>query len=510
MDAATENSSDCHEETVDLRNKVVRSVGWNMMGAVVYQTLRILRALVLARLLVSEDYGLTGVARSALAIVSVMTGFGFGAALIQLKAKDIRLFADTSFSTMLVVLLLVVACAIPAIPWLANFYDDSRLIPILYCVFVSIVIRVLTSIPRSLVQRKLLYRDINIVMSISTLIVVVVSITMALAGYGYWSLIVPEMIVSLLVFAGTCWIADWFPRPRFSLTALRKIFSFTFTLSLYRILEFCYKAGADLLFGKFLGLSTFGYISFARNQSSFPLGVAVSQFYGVTYAALSRLQDNRKRLISRYMEMSSLLIFVFGPIFAMACALADPLVPFVFGDQWTPAIFPFQVFVIIALIQLLDTASLILAQCIGRPQFVLWVNLFKTPLLLGGLFVMGVYWKSGMNNMLIYIAGVQTVGVIVLAAILWTHLRVNLTLIWNGYGKGLSLTLALGILLWWLRAILADYCGLPDLAILSISLAVGGAGYLAASWLFNAEALYAFLDFGKRLLSRKRGLSTAD
>jgi len=508
-DAAPERFEDRDGQPKDLRKKVVRSLGWNVIGAMVYQLLRVIRALVLARLLISEDYGLTGLARSALAIISAMVGVGFGATLVQLRTNDIRRFADTSFCAMLLISFVVFLFAVPTIPWLANFYDDARLIPIFYCVLASILIQVITSIPIALLQRRLAYRDINVMKSFSLLIVTVLSIGIALTGYGYWSLVLPEMVAGILAFVGFCWNAHWLPRLRFSLAALRKMLSFTVVLSLYRVLEFCYKAGSDLVLGKVLGVSSFGYVSFARNQSSFPLSVAVSQFYGVAYSALSQLQEHRERLISRYLEMSSLVIFVFGPILAASCALADPLVPFLFGEQWTPAVFPFQMFIIVALAQLLDTFSLILAQSLGRPHFVLYVNVVKTPLLLGGLYVTGACWKMPVNDMLIYLAGIQVVAAVALSVILWIWLRMSVARIWQGYGKGLVLSFACGVLLWWLRTILAVSCGLPDVAVLLLALAIGGIAYLAASRLFNREAFAAFLDLVRTLLRWKRGLSAA-
>jgi len=101
------------------------------------------------------------------------------------------------------------------------------------------------------------------------------------------------------------------------------------------------------------------------------------------------------------------------------------------------------------------------------------------------------------------------VAAVALSVILWIWLRMSVARIWQGYGKGLVLSFACGVLLWWLRTILAVSCGLPDVAVLLLALAIGGIAYLAASRLFNREAFAAFLDLVRTLLRWKRGLSAA-
>src|SRR4051812_25224178 len=187
-----------HRESNDLGRRALRGGLISIVIQYGNPVLQIGAAIVLARLLAPEDFGLV-------AIVTVLTSFApllidFG--LLDATAQRSRITpAQVSglfwVSTGIGVAMAVVVAAIsPLIAWI---YGDPRLEPIALCVAITFVLSGLTNQHMALLRRTLQFGRIGRIQLFGTLAGTVAAVVMAIAGYGYWALVVRPVVTSICV-----------------------------------------------------------------------------------------------------------------------------------------------------------------------------------------------------------------------------------------------------------------------------------------------------------------------
>src|SRR5690348_5218416 len=123
-----------------MRNEIGKGAIWMLLFRLFDRIVGIASTLILARLLVPEDFGLVAMATSVIALIELATAFGFDVVLIQLQNPERRHF-DTAWT---LTIMLYCGCAILiglfAIP-AAAFYKDPRLVNVLFVIGAGWVLR---------------------------------------------------------------------------------------------------------------------------------------------------------------------------------------------------------------------------------------------------------------------------------------------------------------------------------------------------------------------------------
>ena len=145
-------------------------------------------SLVLARILIPEDYGVVAIAQIFITLANVFVTQGLNAALIQRKeAGDLEY--STAFYANLVFSVLLYGIIFIGSPFIAGYYENHLLVPIFRVLGLRLIIGALNSIQRAYVSRKLQFKKFFLATIGGTIISAFVGIGMALAGAGAWAII---------------------------------------------------------------------------------------------------------------------------------------------------------------------------------------------------------------------------------------------------------------------------------------------------------------------------------
>src|SRR5215211_141483 len=184
---------------------------WNFSAYFLGKIVVLITTSILARLLAKSDFGLVAVAVVAINYLSVLKDLGLGVALIQRKG-DIQEAANTVFTINLFIGLVLSALIIPLAPFVAVYFRDPHVIPVLRWMGISFVINALGSVHTNWLIRDLDYRRKLVPELGSALIKGAISIGMAYLGYGVWSLVFGQ-IAGAVVSVILVWIIlPWRPR----------------------------------------------------------------------------------------------------------------------------------------------------------------------------------------------------------------------------------------------------------------------------------------------------------
>jgi PST family polysaccharide transporter len=175
----------------------------------------------------------------------------------------------------------------------------------------------------------------------------VVMVALAIAGFGYWALVLGPVAGSWSA-AAVCVANSPYPiRLRYDRGTLREYYRFSWPLFLGQVARFL-NVQVYLLTGtRVLGLAGVGYVTLASQIANYTN--KVDQILAQTlYPAVCAVRERRDLLFESFVK-SNRLALLWGIPFGVGVALfAGDLVHFVIGEHWAPAVGIISVFGLIA------------------------------------------------------------------------------------------------------------------------------------------------------------------
>lgn len=387
------------------RGSVFSSARWNALGRGSQRTIRFGLSLVLARLLAPEDFGLMAVASMVIGLLDLVRDLGTGQAVVQRRELSQELLS--SVFVVNVASGLGVAALIGATADLVGLAFSAREVaPLLRVMAAGFVVYSTCIVHRSLLARELRFRVLSSADVSGALANAGVAITLALLGFGVWSL-VAGYVASCAVATAVFWLrSPWRPSAHFAWSDVREIRRFSLNLTASNVVNYLFQNADTLIISRALGPVELGIYSMARRIVFFPAQALGQMLGGVLLPALARVQDDLPRLRSDLLRVSQGIAMLVFPVALGAVVIADPFVRAVLGERWLPAI---------PVMQLLGPVAL----------------------LLGTLFPVGaIYRARGRTDWLLawgIVSGAVT------AAAYWLGVRAGLSGLVLAYGAALAL-----------------------------------------------------------------------
>ena len=137
-----------------LSQRAIRGGVWMLVLRVAERTLGLVRTVLLARLLVPDDFGVMGIALLAMSALETVSRTGFDVALVQ-KKGEIREYLDTAWTIQVIRGLLLSGVLLITAPLVARFFDSPESIAITRAIAVVELLKGLTNTGVIYFQREL-------------------------------------------------------------------------------------------------------------------------------------------------------------------------------------------------------------------------------------------------------------------------------------------------------------------------------------------------------------------
>ena len=376
---------------------------WSGIGKFGTLALNFLSNLVLARLLLPSDYGAIGMLHVFIALSSVFVNAGFGSALIQ-KKNPTHLDYTSVFYWNLAASVIFYAALYFSGPAIARFYNMPELCKILRVQSLGLIVVAFAHVQSNQLQKQLRFRELSMRTIIATIIGTVVSITMALLGYGVWSLVFGNLVSSIASVFLLWWMSSWRPTREFSWQSLRELFNFGGLMALSSLVETLYSNLQSLIIGKWYSAKDLGYYTQARKLEGIPT-TALSQIVGsVSFPVFSSLQDDKERLVSAVRRNIKAVTYLNFPLMVLLIIIARPLITLLYGAKWEPSIPFFQILCIYSMVYTLNTLNTSVIKSLGRSGVFFIVQTSKRILgiilfILGArIGIYGLLWAVVLNG----------------------------------------------------------------------------------------------------------------
>ncbi|GAB4334100.1 MAG: lipopolysaccharide biosynthesis protein [Calditrichia bacterium] len=334
----------------NIGKKARAGVLWSTLFQGVQYVLRFANSIILARLLFPEDFGLMGLAMIVLQFARRLTSFGFTMVLVQRKEVQ-----EEHYDTVFWVNLLLIGTASLGIVLFAEniaaFLENLALTNILYAIAVIFLIEALSSVHRSILKRKLQYKELGIVKAVSSFVLVVGSAVFAFLGFGVWALIFGNFFGAFAKFLVSFIFTRWWPGFRFRMWALKDSLDFGIWVYVAGYVIYAINNVDFFVIGKFLSAAQLGYYERAFNLMSMPRKRLVDHVNSVMFSAYSRIQDDDERLVRALQRVIATLAVIIYPFVVWLFFVSPSFIRVVYGPKWIPTIAPLQIMCITGLIE---------------------------------------------------------------------------------------------------------------------------------------------------------------
>jgi polysaccharide transporter, PST family len=328
-----------------LRRLAARGTVVNAAFNVGLQSLALVRGFVVAAFLTTTEYGVWGILVVGLATLVWLKQVGVSDRYVQQDEADQELAFQRAFTMELLFtgLLGVLMCA--TVPLLALLYGSELLAPG-FVVMLALPAVVLQS-PLWIFYRRMEFVRQRSLEAIEPVVTTIVAIGLAVAGAGYWSLVIGAVAGAWASAVGAVIACPYPIRLRFDFGTLRGYASFSWPLFLAGLSGIVIAQGSILAGDKLIGLAAVGVITLASAISLY--AQRVDEIITATlYPAICAVKDRTDLLLESFVK-SNRLALMWGVPFGVGLTLfADDLVEFGLGSKWEPAVGLLQVFGLLA------------------------------------------------------------------------------------------------------------------------------------------------------------------
>ncbi|MGM0838323.1 MAG: lipopolysaccharide biosynthesis protein [Bacillota bacterium] len=475
--------------------KVISSLIWKLLERGGTQGIQFIVTIVLARLLLPEEFGLIVLVTIFITIAGVFIQSGFNTALIQKKNSDEVDFSSVFFLSLLVASLLYIGLFFMA-PVIATFFEEPQLKTVLRYQSLTLFFGAFNSIQIAVISKNLEFKKLFISSLGAMIISATAGIMMAYAGFGVWSLVVQHLSNQLLVTIILWFTVKWRPKLLFSFARIKNLFAFGWKVLVSSLLDTLYKNLTSLFIGKMYSSATLGFYNRGEQFPKLIVSNIDGSIQSVMFPTLASHQDNKKRvkdIVRRSIVTSSFIVF---PVMVGLAAVAEPLIRILLTEKWMPAVPFLQIFCASYALWPIHTANLQAINALGRSDVYLKLEIFKKIL---GLVVIGISIPFG--------AYAMAFGVFVVS-ILSTFINAypNLKLIdyryqeqWKDIFPSLLLSVIMGIVVYSVQLI-----EMTETLTLIVQIIVGIVIYIGLAKALRLECYTYLITTGKEMLKNKK------
>ena len=366
-----------------LKQKTITGVSWSLVEQVLARGVNFIIGIILARLLSPTDYGLVGMLGIFLGISQIFIDGGLASALIQRKSPSDKDFStvyiiNMSMSIVLYAVLFFIA------PYVATFYDQPLLKPLLRVLAISLII---ASVQSTLLSIRVDFKSKTYISILSSIISGSVGILCAYRGMGVWALVAQTIASSAALTVLTLLFVRWMPRLVFSKESFKNLFSFSSKILVASLISTVYDNAYPMVIGKKFSAADVGQYTRAGQFPGIANGTITGALGKVAFPVFSKIQDDDERLIMAYEKYIQIASFILFPILMGICGCAKPLVSFLLTDKWLECVPLMQILCFGIITNGITTINLNLLYVKGRSDYVLKLEIIKKSIAFSILFI---------------------------------------------------------------------------------------------------------------------------
>ena len=460
--------------------------------------------MVLARLLMPQDFGLMAMAGVVAAIAALFADLGLGSALMHFPRPDRSTFSTIYWMNLGMSCCLALVFALLAWP-VAHAYGQPDLLPVLWWLSLTFPLGALGQPFRVIAEKELQFPQLARQEIAAVLIGFLSALVVAVSGGGVFALVAATLATaaagSVLAWLGLS--AGMRPEPEFSFAGARPFLGF----GLHRVVGNLWNTlsmQADVFIAAlYASPAATAFYTMPREQCLRVSNTVVNPVVTrVGLPVMSRLQHEPAALRAVYLQTLRMTASMNFPIYALLALFPEQIVALLLGAQWLESAFYLRLFALWGLIRSTGNPSGSLIYAVGQVRR---AHLWNLTLLVATVPLLWIAARSG---------GLPTLAWVMCGLQIIVHVLTWRFLVLPACGAGFSeynaqLARPFGATLFAAGLTLLATQPLPAPWELPVGVVLFGAAYLALSWRLNRTWLKAMIELAdplwRLLAGRKPG-----
>lgn len=373
-----------------LAKRIRSGVSWNISSSLIAESIRFVRSVVLARLLVPEDFGLFGMALTVVAALNALSALGLGRTIVASKfdtREELKAHLDTVWSVELIRSLVIGLLVSASAFQMSRFYGQPQLKVIIPVLGLITLVQGFQNIGLVLLRKEISFARIFWYELTTNLAGVAFTVVLAFVMRDVWALVIGLLLTATL---GTVlsYVFHWYrPRLSFEKHALRRALSLGRFALVIAAASYVINMADNVMVGHLLGSGALGNYSLAFNIASAPIAVLVFAVGAVLFPAYAEITTQRPEALGlAFTKVFSIALIMMFTIAVPLFLLAGDIVQLLFGSRWTTA---GTVLRVLALVIPLRGLSLIIATVFwgaNRPKDVAVTTVMEAVVFVAALY----------------------------------------------------------------------------------------------------------------------------
>lgn len=366
---------------------------WNFIQLAISKGFDFFLKLVLAKLLMPEDFGILGMAVVFLAFIQVINEFGFSAALIQKKESTLKeshfnsvFWANIAWSIFLYLIIVFIIT-----PFSVSFYSQEALSDIFPVLAIGVLLNPITLIHHAKLIRELKFKKLTFISNSSSIIAGIIAILLAYYGFGIWALVLNSIFKYALSIPLYYLATKWKPKFSFDLQSFKEVFGFGVKVTGSNLLSTFTNNLDYLIIGKLLSATALGlyYLAFALTDTfRHQIMKVINSVMFPVYSKKTDDLDSIKKYYLLVVKYNSLVVF---PIMLYFIIFGDAFLEYFFGGKWSESYMPLKYLSLSVIVHLFVNNITPLLRGVGKPGLEVKNQFIKTAIYLPIIFI-GTYY----------------------------------------------------------------------------------------------------------------------
>lgn len=323
-----------------INKNIVNAAKWSTITEISVKLVTPLINVILARVLAPEAFGVVATATMIVSFADMFTDAGFQKYLIQHEFKDEDekyRNANVAFWTNLIISLLICSSIFLSRDFIARTVGNPGLGHVIFIASLQLILTSFSSIQMALFRRAFDFKTLFLVRIISAFIPIVITLPLAYFGFGYWSIIIGNLLRQFSDATILSIKSKWKPRIYYEFKILVEMFSFSMW-SLIEAFSIWLTTWVDsLIIGQSMSQYYLGLYKNSTTMVNSIFTIITGATTPVLFTSLSRLQEDNdefNRIFLKFQRLVSLLVFPLGIGIYLYRDLATRLL---LGEQWLQA-----------------------------------------------------------------------------------------------------------------------------------------------------------------------------
>lgn len=319
--------------------------------------------LILARLLMPEDFGIIAMASLAIALADILLDFGVNVALIQNRDAT-QAHYNTAWTLRLIQTSIATLALVIAAPWAASYFGDQRVEPVLQVLAFMLLLSGLENIGIIAFHKHMQFGAEFRFLFLRRITGFFVTLIAAWLLRSYWALVIGALSGRVAGVGLSYWLHPM--RPRLSIEKFGDIFAVSQWMLIRSIGAYLHHNLHKILVGRWAPTATMGAYSLADEISMMPSGELLAPLNRALFPAFADAKENPNELKRLFLLAQGIQTLVAIPASVGLALIADDVVRIMLGEKWI-AVVPFiQVLALVNITESITTSGGYVLLVLGR------------------------------------------------------------------------------------------------------------------------------------------------